>query len=81
MRSIDFAGYVASALVVVTFFMKDMVPLRIAALCSNVAFLIYGFGLGLMPVVFLHGVLIPVNAWRLMSAWRPRQAARDAVES
>jgi len=61
-------GYTASALVVLTFYMKDMVSLRIAALCSNVAFLVYGIGLGLGPVVLLHGTLIPLNVWRLWHA-------------
>jgi CRP/FNR family cyclic AMP-dependent transcriptional regulator len=42
MRWVDLAGYAASSLVFLTFYMKGMVPLRVIALCSNVAFLIYG---------------------------------------
>jgi hypothetical protein len=38
---IDIFGYAASILVFVTFCMKDMVPLRVVALASNVAFLVY----------------------------------------
>ena len=68
MMFVDVIGYTASALVVVTFYMKDMVPLRIAALCSNIAFLVYGMGLGLGPVVLLHATLIPLNVWRLSTA-------------
>ena len=75
MTVLNVVGYVASALVVLTFYMKDMVPLRIAALCSNIAFIIYGVGLGLGPVVLLHGILIPLNAWRLAMAL---PACRDA---
>jgi hypothetical protein len=59
MTSLDYAGYVASAPVALTFYM--MVHLRIAALCSNVVFLVYGIGLGLGPVALLHGVPIPLN--------------------
>ena len=72
MRSVDIVGYVASALVLITFYMKDMVALRIAAICSNVAFLAYGGGLHLAPVIFLHGLLLPLNIWRLTTAldWR-----------
>lgn len=55
--------------------MKDMVPLRIAAICSNIAFLIYGIGLGLLPVALLHGILLPMNAWRLSSALAERDLA------
>jgi hypothetical protein len=70
MRLVDFSGYIASGFVLVTFYMKDMVPLRIAALCSNVAFLAYGIGLDLIPVVILHGILIPMNVCRLVLALR-----------
>jgi|tagenome__1003787_1003787.scaffolds.fasta_scaffold19977298_1 hypothetical protein len=70
MRSLDFVGYLACALVLLTFYMKDMVALRIAGLCSNVAFLTYGIGLDLLPVAGLHAALIPMNTWRLLYALR-----------
>jgi hypothetical protein len=68
MQAIDVLGYAASALVVLTFYMKEMVPLRAAALCSNVCFLAYGVSLKLGPVVALHAALIPINLWRLSQA-------------
>jgi CRP/FNR family cyclic AMP-dependent transcriptional regulator len=43
MNWIEAAGYLASALVLATFCMKTMIPLRGAAICSNVAFIVYGF--------------------------------------
>lgn len=46
----DAAGNVASGLVVMAFCMKDIIPLRLTALASKIAFLIYGIGLGLVPV-------------------------------
>jgi|SRR5215813_6770152 len=61
----DAIGYLASALVLAAFCMKEMVPLRIVAVCSNIAFLIYGLALGLVPVWLLHSVLLPINCWRL----------------
>jgi hypothetical protein len=60
-----------------TFYMKDMVPLRVVALCSNVAFLIYAGMLHLAPIFILHSALIPINAGRLLCAWRERQAGPD----
>ena len=68
MKAWDGLGYLASALVVAAFCMRDIVPLRIAALGSNIAFLAYGIALGLAPVWSLHAVLLPVNAWRLWEA-------------
>jgi hypothetical protein len=71
---VDFAGYVASALVFLTFYMRGMVALRLVALCSNVAFLIYALTLQLAPIVILHGALIPVNVCRLIAVWREGNA-------
>jgi hypothetical protein len=51
--------------VITAFCMKDILRLRLAASVSNVAFLIYGLGLGLTPVWLLHAILLPVNLWRL----------------
>jgi hypothetical protein len=69
-RWVDLAGYIASSLVFLTFYMRGMVLLRLVALCSNVAFLIYAFTLDLAPIVILHGALIPVNVCRLVAALR-----------
>src|SRR5262245_10598955 len=68
MTIFDALGYLASGLVFVAFYMESMVALRIVAVGSNVAFIAYGFGLGLPPVVALHVALLPVNLWRLWQA-------------
>ena len=72
MRGVDLAGYTASALVFMTFYMEDMIALRVVALCSNVAFLIYAGSLDLAPIFILHTALIPINSRRLICAWRRR---------
>ena len=63
-------GFIASALVLAAFGMKDMVNLRIVAICSNIAFIAYGFVLNLPPVLMLHVILLPLNSWRLAQALR-----------
>ena len=65
MSLLEAVGFLASGLVIAAFCMKDLVPLRVTALASNVAFLAYGLGLGLTPVWLLHAILLPVNCWRL----------------
>lgn len=65
MHFADATGYLASGLVLAAFGMKDMVKLRLVAICSNVVFLVYGLSLGLAPVWLLHAVLLPLNLWRL----------------
>lgn len=61
----DAVGFLASGLVITAFCMKDIVQLRIVAVASNIAFLVYGIALGLMPVWLLHLLLLPVNLGRL----------------
>jgi len=70
MNWIEAAGYLASALVLATFCMKTMIPLRAAAICSNVAFIVYGFYEELYPVLALHAVLLPLNSWRAFQMLR-----------
>jgi hypothetical protein len=65
-------GFIASGLVLATFGMKDMVNLRIVAICSNIAFIMYGFVLDLPPVLILHLMLLPLNGWRLMGLLKQR---------
>lgn len=70
MRGIDLLGYTASAAVLLTFCMSTMIPLRILALGSNLLFMAYGFVDSLYPVFFLHALLFPVNALRLVQLQR-----------
>ena len=61
----DIIGYVASALVFATFYVRTMMPLRMLAIASNIAFITYSASEGLTPVLVLHSVLLPVNLARL----------------
>ena len=62
----EFAGYIAAGLVFATFYMRTMIPLRVAGIMSNIVFLIYSWLAGLMPIFILHSALLPLNLWRLM---------------
>jgi hypothetical protein len=70
MNVYDGVGYLAAGLVFAAFGMKKMAALRVVAICSNVAFIVYGAGLDLAPVWLLHAVLLPLNGWRLLQALR-----------
>lgn len=63
---IELAGYLASSLVAASFYMKTIIPLRLFAITSNIAFITYGLGAGLYPVLILHTFLFPLNIIRLM---------------
>lgn len=77
---IEIAGYIASAFVAASFYMKTIVPLRILAICSNIAFIIYGAGAGLYPVLILHTFLFPLNIIRLHQMKKLIQNVKDASE-
>ena len=83
MRAIGWAeavGYVASLLVFCTFYMKTMIPLRVVALASNVAFIAYGFLGGLAPVLVLHATLLPLNTVRLLQMRRLIRKVRESAQ-
>jgi hypothetical protein len=51
MKWLEVTGYVASILVLSTFYMKTMIPLRGCAIASNIAFIGYGFFGEIYPVL------------------------------
>lgn len=65
MTPTDLVGYLASAVVLGTFCVRGMVALRATAIASNLAFIAYGLGAGIDPVLVLHLLLLPLNAVRL----------------
>lgn len=75
----ELIGYVAAALVLAAFYMRDMVALRLAAMCSNLAFIAYGLGFGLAPVWLLHALLLPMNGCRLLQEFRARGQPEDKL--
>jgi hypothetical protein len=70
---IEIAGYLACALVFATFCMRGLFPLRLLAVASNVAFIVYAAMDGLMPVLLLHATLLPLNLWRGLQVLRTGQ--------
>ena len=77
---VEIAGYIASILVASTFYMKTMLPLRIFAIGSNVAFMTYGYFGHLYPVLILHLFLFPLNIIRLRQIRKLIKDVRGAVE-
>ena len=62
----DLFGYFASFLVFTTFYMRRMIPLRLIAIASNIAFITYAWLDNLTPILILHGALLPLNLFRLV---------------
>jgi CRP/FNR family cyclic AMP-dependent transcriptional regulator len=72
-QTVELIGFAASALVFLTFCMQTLLPLRLIAAASNVLFIIYAGVAGLTPILILHGLLFPVNIWRLLQQLKLRR--------
>lgn len=73
--TVDALGWLAAGLTAATFACTEMQRLRLLALAANAAFIAYGAAAGLTPVLVLHLLLAPLNAWRLLHLWRAEAAA------
>lgn len=62
---IDALGYFGALITLATYSMKTMIPLRIAGICANVVFIVYGLLSQIYPSLFLHVILLPLNSYRL----------------
>ena len=69
---------VASLLVIVSAFVKTMIPLRWLAVASNLGFIVYGLTHPAPLMVALHAVLLPVNGVRV---WQMIQLTRRVAAS
>lgn len=71
----------AAALIVVSSFVKTMIPLRWLAVGGNIGFLVYG-ALHPAPVmVLLHGALLPINIYRALEmAWLTRRVSEATAQ-
>jgi hypothetical protein len=67
---IELIGYIASFLVFTTFYVKSIITLRLMAICSNIAFILYALGSGLQPIFILHSLLLPLNLYRIFEIKR-----------
>jgi CRP/FNR family cyclic AMP-dependent transcriptional regulator len=80
MNITEIAGYLAAALVFLTFYMKTMIPLRLLGICSNCIFIAYAYLGGLHPVLVLHLILLPLNGLRLREMLRLTREVRGATQ-
>jgi CRP/FNR family cyclic AMP-dependent transcriptional regulator len=82
------AAWLAALLVFSSFFMKTMIPLRVVAITSNVAFVAYallGLKYGIFgrvyPILVLHSALLPLNVLRLHQIRRVIKGVNEASKS
>lgn len=79
MGLVEAVGYLAAVLVFLTFYMKTMIPLRLTGICSNCAFITFGYFGGVYPILILHCLLLPLNSLRLREMLRLTKQVREAT--
>jgi CRP/FNR family transcriptional regulator, cyclic AMP receptor protein len=70
MHWVEVVGYLGALVTLGTYSMKRMIPLRVFGMCANCLFVVYGFLAPVYPQLFLHGVLLPLNALRLREMYQ-----------
>lgn len=58
-------GLIGGIFYVASVTLRTMIPLRIAAIISNVLFMGYGLLAKALPTFFMYAVLLPINCYRL----------------
>ncbi len=63
---IEYAGYIASILIAVSMFMKDIIKLRLINLIGSAVFVVYGLAIKAYPVAFTNIIIIITNIYYLV---------------
>ena len=79
MSWIELIGFCGSILAVWTYWMREMIPLRIVAVLGCICFLTYGILIRSYPLIAMEATLLPINAYRLLQLLRERPLARNSV--
>jgi hypothetical protein len=75
------SAVVAGMFVIVSAFVKTMIPLRWLAVGSNLGFILYGLAYPSTIMVALHGLLLPVNLWRVRQMVRLTRRASATADA
>ena len=73
------AAGLAAVLIVVSAFVKTIIPLRWLAVGSNAGFIVYGLMHPAMLILALHLTLLPINLWRVAEMHRLTRRVRRAA--
>ncbi len=78
---IETLGWLAAALTVASYAVRTMLPLRILAILSSLAFVTYAVLLSLWPMVVMELILLPFNIWRLWEIVVLRRKVNEASQN
>jgi len=79
MSSIGYVfGFIGAALMVASYLMKSMLPLRMVALSANVFLVVYAVQGGSWPTVVLYLAMIPINVKKVLEIRKLVRAIENA---
>lgn len=78
---LELFGYLGTALVLLSFIMKDIKWLRAINMAGGFISLIYAIAVNTMPVVVLNASLITINGIQLMRILREERKNAEAVNN
>ena len=73
-----FFGFIGAALMVTSYLMKSMLPLRVVALVACLFLVLYGYLAAAMPTLLLYGALIPINIKKTLQIHKLVHAIKNA---
>jgi len=73
-------GFIGAALMLASYLMKGMMPLRIVALCACVFLVGYGALKHALPTLVLYGLLVPINIKKTLAMRKMVKAIERARE-
>lgn len=76
----EYLGYIASALLVASLTMTDVVKLRWYNMLGCIVFTAYGVAIGAVPVVFTNGLLALVNLYHIIKLYRQPKAVQPETQ-
>lgn len=71
-------GFIGAALMVTSYQMKSMLPLRVVALVACLFLVLYGYLAAAMPTLVLYGALIPINIKKTLQIHKLVQSIKNA---
>jgi hypothetical protein len=78
MKNLEIIGFIGAALMVATLAMKTMIPLRVVGIAGSILQIAFAVSAGITPMLIQHGILLPLNAYRLYEQMRLVRKVRNA---
>jgi CRP/FNR family transcriptional regulator, cyclic AMP receptor protein len=77
---VELWGFAAAAAGLYAFYVRTIIPLRIAAIIANALAMVYSVSKGTYPTFLLNAILLPLNFVRLRAMWNLVHEVDTAVK-